>query len=188
MNSLENWFCASAFWRNLTRRELLPWMVSGSELGDHLLELGSGPGATTGELRRMVGCVTSLEYDKAFAARLRASGKSDRVVQGDAAALPFADGTFSSAIAVLMLHHLKTKELQDRAFLEVRRVLRPGGVFLALEIPDGWFNRAIHLHSTFVPVDPAAISAKLVAAGFASATVNHRRGGFCMRALRARES
>src|SRR5271166_6565530 len=165
MNRLETWVCASTSWRSLLRKDLLPWMMDGSDLGDHLLELGSGPGATTGELRGMARSVTCLEYDKTFAAELHASGKSTRVVQGDAAALPFPDGVFSSVIAVLTFHHLKSRELQDRAFSEVRRVLRPGGVLLAMEIPDGWFNRAIHLGSMFVAVDPAAIPARLTACG-----------------------
>jgi len=75
-----------------------------------------------------------------------------QVVQGDAASLPFADRTFTSAIAILVLHHLRSSEQQDRAFAEVHRVLQPRGHFFAFEIPDGWFNRVIHTNSTFVPV------------------------------------
>ena len=78
------------------------------------------------------------------------------MIQGDAATLPFAEGTFSSAIAILMLHHLRSKDLQDRAFAEIWRVLRPGGVFLAFEIQDGWPHRVGHIRSTFVPVTPAS--------------------------------
>ncbi len=189
MNRFENWFCASAFWRYMTRKQLLPWIVAGSELGDHVLELGAGPGAATAELRRLASRVTSLEYDHAFAAglRARAGGESAQVLQGDAATLPFPDNTFSSAIAVLVLHHLPSKEMQDRAFAEVRRVLRPGGVFLAFEIPDSWLNRVMHVQSTFVPVSPAAASTRLQAAGFASVAVSYRRAAFRIRALRAHE-
>src|SRR5262250_2067845 len=99
MNALEKWFCGSALWRYITRRELLPWMLQGADLGEHVLELGAGPGATTPELVRRAKRVTSLEYDHAFAARLGAATKpsSVRVIQGDAAALPFAERTFSSA-------------------------------------------------------------------------------------------
>lgn len=190
MNRFENWFCSSALWRCVTWKQLLPWLVAGSALGEHVLEIGAGPGAATGELRKLAGRVTSLEYDHVFAAALHA--RTDRepicVVQGDASVLPFTDGTFSSAIAVLALHHLKSKELQDRAFLEVHRVLRPGGVFLAFEIPDGWFNRVIHIRSTFVAIDPVSISKRLEAAGFASVAVHYRRGGFRIRALRKGEN
>ncbi|OLD81889.1 MAG: hypothetical protein AUF67_06335 [Acidobacteria bacterium 13_1_20CM_58_21] len=104
MNGLETWFCGSPFWRYVTRRQLLPWILEGSELGEHVLELGAGPGAATKELGHLATRVTSLDCDHAFAAKLgaRVDGVSVTVVQGDAATLPFSDGTFSSAIAILM--------------------------------------------------------------------------------------
>src|SRR5713101_2019919 len=187
MNRIENWFCASSFWRYVTRRQLLPWLLRSSELGDHVLELGAGPGAATGELRRRAARVTSLEYELAFVVRLgaRVSGTNAAVVQGDAAALPFPDSTFSSAIAILMLHHLRASQEQDKAFREIYRVLRPRGVFLAFEIPDGLFPRVIHTKSTFVPLQPASVAARLTAAGFSSVTTGSGRGGFRIRALRA---
>ena len=186
MNRFETWFCGSPFWRYVTRRQLLPWILQGSELGEHVLELGAGLGAATEELRSRAARVTSLEYDHAFAAKLgaRVSGASVAVIQGDAATLPFSNGAFSSAIAILMLHHLRSGELQDRAFAEIARVLRPGGVFLAFEIPDAWLHRVGHIRSTFVPVDPATASARLTVAGFSHATIDLSRGGFRIRALR----
>ena len=186
MNALENWFCATGFWRIVTQHRLLPWMTSESALGEHVLELGAGPGAGTAELRRLAPRITSIEYSHAFAARL-ASRKQDAptaVVRGDASMLPFADSSFSAAVAILMLHHLQSSELQNRAFAEIRRVLKPGGVFLAFEIQDGWLQRAIHRHSTFVPVGPASMPALLSAAGFARVTVDIRFGGFRVRARR----
>jgi SAM-dependent methyltransferase len=187
MNALENWFCSTAFWRLLTERRLLPCLLADAKLGEHVLELGSGPGATTAELRRRAERVTSLEYSHAFAARLaaRERGTNASVVQGDAAALPFADGTFSSVVAILMLHHLRTSEAQDRAFAEARRVLRPGGNFFAFEIPDGWLPRVIHRKSVFVPVPSASVTARLTAAGFSNVNVHAQRGGFRFVAMRS---
>src|SRR5215471_11865766 len=104
MNALENWFCGSGFWRWVTRQQLLPWLIGHSQLGDHMLELGAGPGAATAELRRRVPRVTSLDYSHKFAAALHARCDNDgiTVLQADAARLPFPNGTFSSAISVLM--------------------------------------------------------------------------------------
>jgi ubiquinone/menaquinone biosynthesis C-methylase UbiE len=185
MNALENWFCSTSLWRWITRNQLLPFVLGRADVGDHLLEIGAGPGAATAELRKRVPRVTSLEYDHAFAACLtQKTGNGAGVVQGDAAALPFADRTFSSAVAILVLHHLRSSELQNRTFAEVHRVLRPGGHFFAFEIPDGWFNRVIHTKSTFVPVQPAALAARLTNAGFASVTLDQRSGGFRFRASR----
>ncbi len=189
MNSFENWFCASALWRYVTRKQLLPWVLSGANLGEHVLEVGAGPGAATDELWKRAARVTSLEYDHKFVVALagRQNGAKGGVVQGDAAALPFRENAFTAAIAVLMLHHLRSSELQDRAFAEIYRVLRPGGVFLAFEIQDGWLQRVGHIRSTFTPVPPASAFARLTAAGFSRVTVDFRRGAFRFRALRARE-
>jgi len=190
VNRFENWFCASSFWRNMTRKQVLPWLLSGTELGEHVLELGAGPGAATEELRKHAGRVTSLEYSHAFAAgiALRAKSTNGTVLQGDASALPFPEKTFSAAVTVLMLHHLKSQEMQERAFAEVFRVLRPGGVFLAIEIPDGWLRRIAHIQSTFVPVAPASVPARLAAVGFSSVSIDFLRGAYRLRALRARDA
>jgi len=190
MNRCETWFCGTRLWRWVTWRQVLPWVLQGSELGEHVLELGAGPGAATEELGRLAARVTSLEYDHAFAAKLgaRVNGSDATVIQGDASTLPFADRTFSSAIAILMLHHLRSAELQDRAFAEIWRVLQPGGVFLAFDIQDGWLHRVGHIKSTFVPVAPASAFARFTATGFSKVTVDIRRGGYRIRALRARET
>jgi ubiquinone/menaquinone biosynthesis C-methylase UbiE len=186
VNSFERWFCGSAIWRYVTRRQLLPWVLQGSNLGDHLLEVGAGAGPATLELAKRAPRMTSLEYDRVLAAKLvkRIRNSDVRVIQGDASALPFADGVFSSAVAILMLHHLRSQELQDRAFSEISRVLRPGGMFIAFDIPDGWIHRVSHVKSTFVPVDPATAAGRLTVAGFSNVRMDFREGAFRIRALR----
>lgn len=169
----------------MTSERLLPWLLSHAGLGDQVLEIGAGAGAATAELRKRAQYVVSLEYDYQFAAKLaQKNGNSAGIVQGDAASLPFANRTFSSAIAILVLHHLQSSELQDRSFAEVNRVLQPGGRFFAFEIPDGWFNRVVHTNSTFVPVRPDALAARLSTAGFVDIGLDRRPGGFSFRASR----
>lgn len=189
MNKFENWFCGSSIWRFVTERRLLTWILSGYALGDHVLEVGAGPGATTKELLRRAGRVTSLEYDRSLVCKLAERHKSRvTVVQGDAAALPFPDHMFSSVVAVLVLHHLRSQEQQNAAFQEFHRVLRPGGMFFAFEIRDGWLQRAGHFHSTFVPVSPASAFGRLTVAGFSRIAVDIERRGFRVAALRAAEA
>lgn len=185
MNALENWFCSSSLWRKITREQLLPWTLGSVDLGNHLLEIGAGAGAATAALRKRVPRLTSLEYDHALVARLaQRNATRGSIVQGDAAALPFADGTFTSAIAVLMLHHLRSSELQDRAFAEVHRLLSPGGRFCAFDIQDGWLNRVVHIKSTFVPIQPQTLTARLTHAGFVNISVDSRSGAFRFHASR----
>jgi len=172
----------------MTRERLLPWLLGRADLGDHVLEIGAGPGAATDELRKRARHVVSLEYDYVFAAKLaQRNGNGAGTVQGDAASLPFADRTFSAALAVLVLHHLRSSELQDRALAEVHRVLQPGGRLFAFEIPDGWINRIIHINSTFVPVQPNALAARLTSAGFIDIALECRPCGFSFRAARKSE-
>jgi ubiquinone/menaquinone biosynthesis C-methylase UbiE len=184
MNSFENWFCASGLWRYLTERRWLPWALEGADLGEHVLEVGAGPGAATAELARRARSVTSLEYSHDFCMRLHSKVDAARVVQGDASILPFKSQTFSSAIAMLVLHHLCSSGAQDRAFAEIFRVLRLGGVFVALEIQDGWLTRVAHFRSTFVPVSTDRLNGRLRAAGFSNVIVNDERGAIRIRAER----
>lgn len=187
MNRFENWFCGSAFWRRVTERKILPWMLAGYELGDDVLELGAGLGAATEELRRHAAHVTSLEFDPNFVVGLgkRFRNSNVSVLRSDAAALPFSDGTFSSAIAVLVLHHLKSREHQEKAFAEIYRVLQPGGAFLAMEIADGWLQRLGHIKSTFVPLAPSAAYTSLNSFGFSKIEVDEQSAAFRIRAVRA---
>ena len=184
MNSFENWFCASGLWRYLTEHKWLPWALEGTDLGEHVLEVGAGPGAATAELARRTRSVTSLEYSHDFCVKLHAKSDAACIVQGDASVLPFESQTFTSAIAVLVLHHLRSSDAQDRAFTEIFRVLKPGGVFVALEIQGGWITRVAHFRSTFVPVSTDGLNSRLGAVGFSNVSVNNRNGAIRIRAER----
>ncbi|WP_036377782.1 class I SAM-dependent methyltransferase [Mycolicibacterium austroafricanum] len=53
--------------------------------------------------------------------------------EGDAAALPFGDNTFDVAMSVFGWHELPT-DIRHRAIDETRRVLRPGGQVIAIDL------------------------------------------------------
>jgi len=186
-----NWFhrrvCRSGRWRRRVERDLLPWALQGVELGEDVLEIGPGPGITTDLLRSRARRLTALEVDAAAAAALqqRLNGSGVRIVHGDGAAMPFADGEFSGAVAFTMLHHVPTASLQDRLLAEARRVLRPGGVFAGFDGVGSFLFRLIHLGDTYTPVDPATFGRRLEAAGFAGVAVEWGRARFRFRAARA---
>jgi ubiquinone/menaquinone biosynthesis C-methylase UbiE len=186
MNRLENWFCASRLWRAVSARQVMPFLLQGVTLGEHVLELGAGAGAATLVLRHRTGRVTALERDTYLLGKLHqriTNGRTD-VLQGDATLLPFADATFSSVVAVLVLHHVKTRELQDRLFTEARRVLRQGGVFVALEVTNGLQMRITHLADTFLPLDPWALPERLAALGYRNVFIERRSFLFRFNAMR----
>jgi ubiquinone/menaquinone biosynthesis C-methylase UbiE len=137
VNRVHNVICSSAWWSRRVERELLPWGLKGCELGDDVLEIGPGFGATTRVLARRMPKLTLLELDEGYCRRLESElGDRVSVVQGDATGLPFDDGRFSAAICFTMLHHIPSPALQDRAFAEVARVLRPGGTFAGTEASE----------------------------------------------------
>lgn len=49
------------------------------------------------------------------------------LVVGDALSLPFPDNTFDWAISVAAYHHIRGREEREKAFEELRRVLKPKG-------------------------------------------------------------
>jgi len=173
MNTIHRLFCRSETWRRTVRSRLLPWVLRDAALGDDVLEIGPGPGLTTDVLREQVARLTSVEVDPRLAARLEARlrGSNVRVVHGDATRLAFPDASFSGAIACTMLHHVPSPALQDRLLGEVRRVLRPGGVFAGSDSLSGPLFRLLHVRDTLVPVAPEGFVARLRAQGFRDAKV-----------------
>ena len=126
--------CGSDEWRQAMREVILPWALDDTDLGDDVLEVGPGYGATTDVLSRAVPRLTSVEIDDELAAMLTdrfADVPSVEIVNGDATSLSYADDRFSGAACFTMLHHVPTIELQDRLFAEIARVLRPGAALVA---------------------------------------------------------
>ena len=126
--------CGGDEWRQAIRDVILPWALGETNLGDDVLEVGPGYGATTDVLSQSVPRLTSVEIDDDLAAMLTdrfADVPSVQIVHGDATSLSYPDDSFSGAACFTMLHHVPTKELQDRLFAEVARVLRPGAPLVA---------------------------------------------------------
>ena len=190
MNRLHRWYCRSSRWKRKLENELLPRSLNGIHLGDNILELGPGPGLTTDWLRHRCKGLTSIEVDFESARSLaRQTANTNIIVQcGDATAMPYRDQTFSSAVALTMLHHVPSIALQDRLFREVYRVLRPGGVFVGTDgLPSLWM-RVVHIGDTMVLVDPATFEARLESAGFSDAKIEIRAGRFRFFARRPLEA
>lgn len=185
MNRLHHWLCRSARWQK-TLEARVPWVLSGSELGEDVLELGPGPGLATDLVRRSVQHMTALEVDPQLAASLssRLVGTNVEVVLGDATAMPFSDARFSAAISFTMLHHVPSHELQDKVFREAWRVLKPGGLFAGSDSLQSLFMRLIHFGDTLVPVDPATVGTRLESAGFEVLEVERNSTAFRFHARR----
>jgi ubiquinone/menaquinone biosynthesis C-methylase UbiE len=184
MNRLHGVICSSRWWGRTVERELLPWGLSQLELGEDVLEIGPGFGATTKVLAERPGELTVLELDPGYCDRLRRELPARvRVVQGDATAMPFEDGRFSAVVCFTMLHHLPSAAAQDQLLAEAARVLRPGGVLAGTDsIGTSRFFRLLHVGDTLVPVAPDGLPARLQAAGLAGQEITSSETSFRFRA------
>jgi SAM-dependent methyltransferase len=166
VNRYHRWLCRSDGWR-ATVQKRIPWVIGGIDLGPNPLEIGPGPGLTTDLLRHVAPQLTAIEIDATAARQLRSrlTGSNVAVVHGDATSMPFSDGEFSAALTFTMLHHVPSAGLQDRLLREVRRVLRPGGVFVGSDSIQSLTMRLIHIGDVLVPVDPETFGVRLETAG-----------------------
>lgn len=180
MNRLHRWYCQSGHWKRTLDSEILPWSVDGVDLRGEILELGPGPGLTTEWLRRRCDHMTCLEVDPNLARSLRSqmANTNVSVMVGDAAAIPFSDGTFSAVVSLTMLHHVASPILQNRVFAEAYRVLRPGGIFVGADSGESLRMRLFHLFDTMVIVDPERLPSRLEACGFIEVSVKRSGGRF----------
>ena len=127
-----------------------------------------------------------LELDDGYCRRLHAQlGDKVAVTQGDATRMPFEDQRFSTVVCFTMLHHIPSRELQDRALSEAARVLRPGGVFAGSDsIGGGAVFRAIHIGDTLNLVDPDMFGKRITAAGFARPRIDTSERSFRWHAVK----
>jgi ubiquinone/menaquinone biosynthesis C-methylase UbiE len=166
--------CGSDEWRQAIREIILPWALNETDLGDDVLEVGPGYGATTDVLSESAPQLTSVEIDEELAAFLTdrfADKENVEIVRGDATALPYDDDRFTGAACFTMLHHVPTAELQDQLFAEVARVLRPGAALVASDSLGSDELEAHHEGDTYNPIDPAGLPDRLATAGFENVEV-----------------
>src|SRR6266480_1674996 len=126
--------------------------------GDRVLDVCCGTGDLAVEAARAGGDVTGLDFSAPMLERARRKSAEVEWLEGDALALPFADGSFDAVTIGFGLRNLANVE---RGLTELRRVLRPGGRVAILEItrPKGalapfyrlWFDGVIPLAGKVLP-------------------------------------
>ncbi|WFU50428.1 class I SAM-dependent methyltransferase [Sinorhizobium terangae] len=115
-------------------QRLAPLFIEFSGLadGEKIVDVGCGTGSLTFALARTADLaqIAAIDYSPVFVAEASRRNTDPRIKiqQADACALPFADGTFDRALALLVLHFVPDA---DKAVAEMRRVVRPGGVVAA---------------------------------------------------------
>lgn len=100
--------------------------------GDRCLDLCCGTGAVAQELAHHGATVVGIDASaNMLAVARRRTGKQIHLVQGDALRLPCADGTFD---AITIAFGNRNVASLERLYAEMRRVAKPGGRVVSLEI------------------------------------------------------
>jgi SAM-dependent methyltransferase len=119
--------------------------------GERVLDMGCGAGRHAFEMYRRGADVIAFDQDADELAGVRElfaamkdegqvpDGAEADVKEGDALALPFADGEFDRVVAAEVLEHIPA---DIQAIQELVRVLRPGGT-LAVSVPR-WFPEVVN--------------------------------------------
>jgi SAM-dependent methyltransferase len=188
MNRIHHWLCRSARWQRFLEQTVLPWVLNEVHLGQEVLEVGPGPGLTTDLLRRRVEHLTAIEIDASLAESLasRLRGSNVTVIRGDGTQMPFVGARFTGAVSLTMLHHVPSRELQDKLIQEVCRVLKPGGVFAGMDARQSFGMRLLHIYDTLVPVNPDTFPSRLETVGFRDVRIDANSYAFRFRARRPR--
>jgi ubiquinone/menaquinone biosynthesis C-methylase UbiE len=155
-------------WAAHLHEEILPAVTQGVDLGDDLLEIGPGPGASTDWLRRRVKRLVAIEIEPEPAAALaeRFAGTNVEAVTGDATALPYPDESFDTVGMFTMLHHVPTNAQQNAILAGALRALRPGGTLIGSDsLGSDRLHRA-HEGDTYNPVEAASFLTRLQTIGF----------------------
>lgn len=140
--------------------------IAGIRPGDTVLDVGCGPGGLTRSAQRATGTAGAaygIDPAPEMVARAqhnaRRAGSAARFQASGIEALPFPDAMFDVAMGRLMFHHLSSE--QKRAGLrEIRRVLKPGGVFITVDAdiaPSGLLGRLL-AHSSAAPMRHISIA------------------------------
>ncbi|MFZ1086275.1 MAG: methyltransferase domain-containing protein [Terracidiphilus sp.] len=103
---------------------VLEWL--NAQPGESILDLGCGDGHLTQRLLAAGARVTGIDLSPEMVDAARARGVDAR--EGKAESLPFADQSFHAVFSNAALHWVRD---QEAMMAEVRRVLSPGGRFVA---------------------------------------------------------
>jgi SAM-dependent methyltransferase len=121
MAGFEEWYWWHVARQSIVRRMLRRYAPPRARM----LDVGCGTGATTAALANL-GTISGIDRGPAALRHARARGLA--VALGSAENLPARSAAFDVVVALDVLEHLDDDR---RALLEIRRVLRPGGILVS---------------------------------------------------------
>ncbi|MFD0205263.1 MULTISPECIES: class I SAM-dependent DNA methyltransferase [Saccharothrix] len=152
-------------------RALLAGLLEQADRGLPIADLGCGPGHVAAWPAQRGARAVGIDLSAGMVSAGRRRFAAVEFREGDLLDLPAPDGEFGAAVAFYSIIHLDPADL-GRAFSEVRRVLRPTGLFLVsfhvgeeVRHLDEWWGHDVDVDFHFLRT--AHVEALLEAAGFA---------------------
>ena len=103
---------------------VVEWLAP--QAGERILDLGCGDGQLTERLAKSCAIVTGVDADSRMVEAAESRGIQAHHAMAES--LPFADASFDAVFSNAALHWVRD---QDAMMVEVKRVLKPGGRFVA---------------------------------------------------------
>lgn len=133
-------------------------------------EVGCGPGHVTRYLHDRGVHIRGLDLSPEMIHVAHGLNPGIEFVEGDFLAMPFADAALEGIVSFYSVLHLEPGQ-RSAAFLEMRRVLKPGGVLVlathagneSFAVPE-LFGHPVTLHAHFIEVED--LRRELETAGF----------------------
>lgn len=188
---------ATHAWRLLKRQEAR--LALGVQPGDRVLEIACGTGLNFPHLRQLTGDrgsligldLTPAMLDIARRQIARHGWKNVEVREADAARLPFPEASFDKAFCAFALNIIPDYE---RAMAEARRVLVPGGRFVALEMQSmdlsslsGWLGHLAHRLMGICAVDTSHHTLEAIQRAFGKVQVRRYLAGMVFVAVATKQ-
>jgi ubiquinone/menaquinone biosynthesis C-methylase UbiE len=151
-------------------RALLAALIEQTEPGTPIADLGCGPGHVAAWLAQHGATAVGIDLSPEMVAVARRDHPEVEYRVGDLLSLPATDAEFGAIVAFYSVIHLEPTELAG-AFVEMCRVLRPGGQLLVsfhigteVRHRSEWWGHEVDVDFRFL--EPDAVTRQLEGAGF----------------------
>jgi dolichyl-phosphate beta-glucosyltransferase len=156
-------------WWHVSKRSLVTGVLARERAQGPCLDVGCGGGGTA---LRVAERVPTYGVDLSSQALTHARSRGLRgLVRAEASALPFAEGSFGSAMALDVIEHHSRPE---QMLTEVRRILRPGGLLVVTVPAFEWmWSYADHVLGHYRRYTRVQLASDLRSSGFAVERVTY---------------
>lgn len=128
-------------WQRLARFRLAAAAITeeAGKCAEVLVDLGAADGIGLPFLRPLAKRYIGVNYYPDHSRQFKDRHPDEDVISADGRRLPFAAQSIDTVVSLETLHLLPSREDRQRCLREVRRVLRPGGLFVcSVPIEVGW--------------------------------------------------